>query len=97
MRDREKWLNGWSRNGGIVIIGTGIHCSACGKFGGITSVAFSDDWVAPEKNPDWPFTEGDCPVCDNAKNVYAFSVEELSGLSESFLRKAMILAKKRKT
>ncbi len=61
--DREAWLNGWSRMGTSVLVGTGVHCAGCGKFNGIACVAFGPDYVAPEKEPDWPFNEADCPLC----------------------------------
>lgn len=60
---RELWLNGWYRHGNTVLIGTGVHCAGCGKFHGGTCVAFSDDWAAPEKLPDWPYNEESCPLC----------------------------------
>ncbi len=63
---REKWLNGWPRfpnNGRIILIGAGAHCIGCGKFQGIACVAFSDDYVPPEKLPDYPFEEITCPIC----------------------------------
>lgn len=64
------WLNGWPLLIGdgktpatAVLIGTAVHCIGCGKFHGITCVAFSDGYVSPEKLPDWPFIPKDCPVC----------------------------------
>jgi hypothetical protein len=43
-------------------MGTGVHCAGCGQFQGITSVVIDADWVSPEKDPDWPFDEENCPV-----------------------------------
>ncbi len=64
MSNRESWLNGWWRNGGGVLMGTAVHCAGCGKSRGLACVALSfDDPPYPEKEPDWPFNEADCPVC----------------------------------
>lgn len=60
---RESWLNGWPRMGVQVIIGNATHCAGCGKFNGVTCVVIADDWESPEKMPDWPFDEENCPVC----------------------------------
>lgn len=68
---REKWLNGWSRKGETVLIGCGIHCAGCGRSFGITTVMFEDDYVRPEKDPDWPFEESTCPVCQQEENHHA--------------------------
>ncbi len=62
MTDRESWLNGWTRAGHLVLIGTGIHCAGCGKFSGVASVAISGDEVFPDQEPDWPFDVDSCPV-----------------------------------
>ena len=63
MSNRETWLNGWYRNGSTVLIGPGVHCAGCGRSFGVTCVAFSEGYVAPEKDPDWPFDEETCPLC----------------------------------
>lgn len=61
----QPWLNGWPRlsDGRTVLIGTACHCVCCGKFGGITCVAFPDGWEPPGPDPQWPFDEDDCPLC----------------------------------
>lgn len=64
---RESWLNGWFRNGATVLMGTGVHCAGCGRTLGITCVVISENYVFPEKKPDWSFEEVDCPVCKNVK------------------------------
>ena len=69
----EEWLNGWHRNGTSVLVGTGVHCAGCGKFHGITCVAFSADWEPPEKLPDWPFNKDTCPVCELEKKTPPFT------------------------
>lgn len=58
------WLHGWGRLGeSAVLIGSGVHCIGCGRFYGATCVAFTEGWTPPGRLPDWPFREGDCPVC----------------------------------
>lgn len=64
MSDREKWLNGWPRMGSSVLIGSAVHCAGCGAYGGITCVVIPDDWQDPEKLPDWPFEQSQCPICE---------------------------------
>jgi len=70
MSEREKWLNGWPRIGNSVLIGTGSHCAGCGKLHGVTCVAFSEGYVPPEKDPEWPFQEEGCPVCAMAQREF---------------------------
>jgi len=72
MSNRESWLNGWHRQGNGVLMGTAVHCAGCGKSQGLACVAICADDVFPEKEPDWPFTEGDCPVCQAAENAPPF-------------------------
>jgi hypothetical protein len=63
----QEWLNGWplpARQQSTVLIGTGVHCSGCGRFMGGASVVFPEDYRAPERLPDWPFAEEGCPVCN---------------------------------
>ena len=66
---RTKWLNGWPRIGSSVLIGTATHCAGCGKFQGITCVSFTEGYVPPEKEPDWPFPEDSCPVCEASERA----------------------------
>ena len=69
----ETWLNGWSRCGDTVLIGSTVHCAGCGKDLGICTVAVDDNWQRPDKLPDWPFAE-DCPICElNRKTKIDFS------------------------
>lgn len=69
--ERLRWLNGWPRLGrDAVLLGTGVYCVGCGKFGGVTCVAVDFDWTPPETEPDWPFPEDDCPV-HNPTDRYA--------------------------
>lgn len=67
MSDREKWLNGWPRMGRHVLIFESLHCAGCGKFDGVTCATGRDDWTPPERNPDWPFGESDCPLCSETE------------------------------
>lgn len=60
--NREKWLNGWDRNGWEVLIGTGVHCAGCGWFVGLATIAITGDEKWPDKLPDWPFEEATCPL-----------------------------------
>lgn len=64
MTDRNKWLNGWPLMEGAraVLIGTGVHCSGCGKDFGVATVAFPPGYKPPGRLPDWPFEEANCPV-----------------------------------
>jgi|SRR6267154_2657892 len=62
MSVRTKWLNGWPLLGRTVLVGSGVHCAGCGKDFGMTCVAIPEGYVAPEKLPDWPFDEDNCPV-----------------------------------
>ena len=64
MSDRESWLNGWPRMGPTaVLIGSGTHCVGCGSASGVVSVAIPEGYEAPDRDPDWPFPEDNCPVC----------------------------------
>lgn len=58
-----EWLNGWQRSGNSVLIDASVHCLGCGRYYGITCVAYSDDWERPEELPEWPFPQDDCPIC----------------------------------
>jgi hypothetical protein len=63
----DSWLNGWGRiaDGDSTLIGTGVHCVGCGFFYGITTVYIPEGWRWPERMPDYPFTEADCPGWHN--------------------------------
>lgn len=67
MRAPRPWLNGWPRigDGRTVLIGTGGHCVCCGRCRGIITVAFPPDWEPPGPDPEWPFGEQDCPLCNS--------------------------------
>ena len=61
----ETWLNGWARIGDAVLIGTGVYCLGCGEHLGTTTVVFEEGYTLPDKEPDYPFSKGACPICDN--------------------------------
>lgn len=63
MTNREAWLNGWGRIGRIVIVET-VRCAGCGKDQGTATILVPEDWKMPDKLPDWPFNEEDCPICE---------------------------------
>ena len=60
---KEKWLNGWYRQGTTVLMGAGVFCAGCGECQGITCVAIDPDQEPPKKHPEWPFDKEDCPIC----------------------------------
>ena len=76
--EREAWLNGWERLDDVVLIGTMVHCVGCGREQGLTCVAFSEEYEAPEKLPEFPFDEEMCPVCKlrNNRVIYVESSED---------------------
>jgi hypothetical protein len=59
------WLHGWPLlEGGLsVLMGTGVYCAGCGRWWGVTTVAIDEDWTPPDRTPEWPFPQDDCPVC----------------------------------
>jgi hypothetical protein len=59
----ESWLNGNTRNGTGVIIGTSVFCAGCGKDNGVITVIIPKEPAAPFKEPDYPFSPDDCPIC----------------------------------
>jgi hypothetical protein len=61
---RETWKHGWPTlsDWTTMLIGTGVHCVACGTLLGITTVAFPPGWTEPGPTPDWPFEEATCPL-----------------------------------
>jgi hypothetical protein len=59
---RNDWLNGWPRKGPHVLIVTSLRCAGCGQYQGTLAVAIPADAEFPDKEPDWPFPENDCPV-----------------------------------
>ena len=80
--DREKWLNGWHRSGKVVSMGGSIRCAGCGRNFGRTLSSITHEGYAygpPDKDPDWPFEEGKCPICDHI----AF---EEGGRSQDFIK-----------
>lgn len=94
MENREHWLNGWYREGSFVLIGNVIRCAGCGRAGGITTVVIEDieNYQPPEKYPDWPFPENDCPVCwmvDEPEETEETVIDRLANLPLSILRKAI--------
>lgn len=62
-RQGDEWLNGWPRLGTSVLMGTCLYCIGCGRFFGVTTVAFPEDWEAPGPDPVWPFDPADCDLC----------------------------------
>ena len=59
-----KYLNGWHKDDDYnVLVGNGLHCLGCGTCRGIICVTHHPEDVFPEKMPDYPFPEQDCPVC----------------------------------
>ncbi len=60
----EAWLNGWHRSGTRVLIDASNHCAGCGKDLGCCFAVYADGYVRPEKMPDWPFEESNCPICE---------------------------------
>lgn len=69
-RTTESWLNGWHRRGNRVLIGSSVCCVCCGGDKGITCVIISEGYVFPEKQPDWPFSEDNCPLCELEKRAW---------------------------
>ena len=58
---REKWHEGWKRNGDVIMYGH-PHCAGCGKFLGCCALGIEEGWVPPP-DPQWPFDEAGCPLC----------------------------------
>lgn len=59
------WLDGfWHYVGGAEItLGTDVCCVACGDCLGVECVVVDPDWMPPDREPDWPYTSMDCPLC----------------------------------
>lgn len=94
---REHWLNGWKRNGNGILMGASAHCVGCGKCLGLACVAIEEDWKAPEKLPDWPFVENDCPVCfGKILEPEPITIEIISMLPLSMLREAIAIRKSKR-
>lgn len=85
---REKWLNGFKRTDTWVYIGPAVHCAGCGKFFGVVCVSITG--YSPDINPDWPFDQATCPVCETHRKINEFTATELSVLPASTLRRALI-------
>lgn len=65
-RDGDGWLNGWPRMGDeglTVLMGASIRCVGCGRHYGITCVVIEEGWEPPGPEPEWPWTQAECPVC----------------------------------
>lgn len=56
---------------GHAFIGSAAYCSGCGKGMGVFSVIIPENWIAPPE-PQWPYKEGECPVCSLRDEVWAF-------------------------
>ena len=87
----EKWLNGWKRDGDIVQTGTAIHCAGCGRVLSLVSCVLIESSSFPDKNPEWPFQEDDCPIC--SKEYRDITVEDVTKLPLSILRQAISIKK----
>ena len=61
---REAWLHGWTRRGSGVVIGGTIHCAGCGRSVGTTRLPITVPAGAWQDEPEWPFDEATCPLCD---------------------------------
>lgn len=90
----ETWLNGWERDGDVVWMGHAV-CAGCGCFLGTAALVVTGDEILPEKQPNFPFTVGDCPVCKNRhKEQIYLSPEELAeNYSLGQLRQALAIKK----
>ena len=90
----EKWLNGWTRKGDVIWMGQ-PYCAGCGKSLGLTCVVLMGDEVFPEKEPDFPFPQDDCPLCDNRykehKNLSSDELAEYYDIGS--LRRALAIKK----
>lgn len=76
-------------------MGTEMRCAGCGESRGLICAAFTGDEVWPEKEPDWPFNQEDCPLCEALSwevtlELPDVSVEDLAKLPASKLRTALI-------
>lgn len=88
----EEWLNGWPRMGSTVLVGSTVHCAGCGKDYGAACVAIDENWVCPEKAPDWPFNETDCPLC--AAITERMEGPEMEGPEDKLTRRLLALKAK---
>jgi len=86
----EKWLNGWHRQGDTVWMGQ-PHCAGCGRLLAVVCVIIPEDYVFPDKPPDFPFPQEDCPLCQ--KEYRTLTVDDLVSLDISMLRKALAIKK----
>jgi len=102
MSNRETWLNGHYRNGDTVLVGATLCCAGCGRHRGLVALAIREDDVLPEKDPDWPFNEEDCPVCLNLSESARLSSaitkeiaspEDVAKLDWLIIRKAIEIKK----
>lgn len=58
----KAWQNGWVRDGSRIAFG----CAGCGKY--IPAAYVVDVGMPPA--PEYPFDEGDCPVCELQEKVF---------------------------
>jgi len=96
--DREKWLNGHQRHGGMVYPGHG-RCAGCGRDFGVGCIVIDENDIFPEKEPDFPFNEETCPVCRPdirivPDSVPSLSPEEIAKYPLSVIRKALEIRKR---
>lgn len=74
-----------------ITVGVSTYCVGCGNCFGVGCAA--GDWSEGDTYlPAFPFNQTCCPVCSET-TVDDLTIEDLSNLGESVLRKALILAK----
>jgi hypothetical protein len=88
----EEWLNGWARNDDMVLMETSTYCAGCGRLLGIFC-ADIERCSFPEKSPDFPFSQDDCPLCKRWHRHVNITVGDLIKLDISMLRKAIAIKK----
>ena len=97
----KKWLDGAKVNGHQMYLGMHLYCAGCGASRG--EVCYVEPEVMPRiPKPDFPFDQNDCPVCfvfemylgGKPYDPDELTIEQLSALGQSRLRKALIIAKK---
>ena len=89
---KQNWLNGWlkEKDNDIIKIDRFNCCIGCGRMFGTTCVVLDPTWQHPEKDPDWPFLQDDCPIC--SKEYCDLTVDDIAKYL-SILRKAIEILK----
>ncbi len=63
---------------GTYFHGTASFCAGCGVFQGIFCTVLTGD-EEESKEPEWPFSKVDCPVCYwKSKAIYELDSEEIA-------------------